>query len=132
MGVGPDEPRRETVRPGVCSAFPGRARGPIDPMGRGRAQLDWRVRIVVTEDPLDPSRADDEPVDPDQDGAAGLETVADGDHDDGTAETAFENDPETRPRDPDRSHLSDLPDGAGCAEIWEHLSERRRTDEGDE
>ncbi|MGM0591400.1 MAG: hypothetical protein ACQETI_07190 [Halobacteriota archaeon] len=22
-------------------------------------------------------------------------------------------------------HLDDLPDGAGCTEIWEHLSERR-------
>lgn len=25
----------------------------------------------------------------------------------------------------DRDHLGDLPDGAGCAEIWSHLSERR-------
>lgn len=23
------------------------------------------------------------------------------------------------------SHLSDLEDGSGCTEIWEHLSERR-------
>jgi hypothetical protein len=28
----------------------------------------------------------------------------------------------------DASHLSELPDGAGCAEVWEHLSENR-TDE---
>ncbi|WP_224450191.1 hypothetical protein [Haloprofundus salilacus] len=25
----------------------------------------------------------------------------------------------------DDDHLSDLEDGAGCTEIWEHLSERR-------
>lgn len=24
--------------------------------------------------------------------------------------------------------LADLPDGSGCAEIWAHLSERRRRD----
>ncbi len=27
--------------------------------------------------------------------------------------------------DDDTSHLDDLPDGAGCAEVWEHLSEGR-------
>ncbi|KTG08804.1 hypothetical protein AUR64_13360 [Haloprofundus marisrubri] len=27
--------------------------------------------------------------------------------------------------DVDDDHLSDLEDGAGCTEIWEHLSERR-------
>lgn len=26
-------------------------------------------------------------------------------------------------------HVADLPDGAGCTEIWEHLSERRDSDE---
>ncbi len=30
-----------------------------------------------------------------------------------------------RPTDEDDDHLSDLDDGAGCTEIWEHLSERR-------
>ena len=25
----------------------------------------------------------------------------------------------------DEEHLEDLPDGSGCTEIWEHLSERR-------
>jgi hypothetical protein len=25
----------------------------------------------------------------------------------------------------DETHLSDLPDGAGCTEIWEHLSQKR-------
>ena len=25
----------------------------------------------------------------------------------------------------DTAHLRDLPDGAGCTEIWEHLSERQ-------
>ena len=32
------------------------------------------------------------------------------------------------PREDD--HLQDVPDGAGCTEIWEHLSDRR--DEEDE
>ena len=27
--------------------------------------------------------------------------------------------------DDETSHLSNLSDGAGCAEIWEHLSEQR-------
>lgn len=31
----------------------------------------------------------------------------------------------TRPAE----HLADLPDGSGCTEIWEHLSERRPTEE---
>jgi hypothetical protein len=26
-------------------------------------------------------------------------------------------------------HLDDLADGCGCAEIWEHLSERRNSEE---
>lgn len=26
-------------------------------------------------------------------------------------------------------HLSDVPDGSGCAEIWEHLSEERENDD---
>jgi hypothetical protein len=26
-------------------------------------------------------------------------------------------------------HLADVEEGAGCTEIWEHLSERRATDE---
>ena len=26
-------------------------------------------------------------------------------------------------------HLAELSDGAGCTEIWEHLSERREADE---
>jgi hypothetical protein len=25
----------------------------------------------------------------------------------------------------ERDHLSDAPDGCGCTEVWEHLSERR-------
>lgn len=27
-----------------------------------------------------------------------------------------------------RAALSDLPDGSGCAEIWDYLSDRRRGD----
>lgn len=26
----------------------------------------------------------------------------------------------------DDDHVEELPDGAGCTEIWEHLSERRK------
>jgi hypothetical protein len=26
-------------------------------------------------------------------------------------------------------HLADVQDGAGCTEIWEHLSDRRESDE---
>ncbi len=26
-------------------------------------------------------------------------------------------------------HLADLPDGAGCTDIWEYLSERRKDDD---
>ncbi|WP_266076714.1 hypothetical protein [Haladaptatus caseinilyticus] len=29
-------------------------------------------------------------------------------------------------------HLEDVPDGSGCTEIWEHLSERRGRDEDEE
>ncbi|GAA0201965.1 hypothetical protein ACFFQF_02150 [Haladaptatus pallidirubidus] len=29
-------------------------------------------------------------------------------------------------------HLEDVPDGSGCTEIWEHLSERRDADEEEE
>jgi ribosomal protein L12E/L44/L45/RPP1/RPP2 len=34
-----------------------------------------------------------------------------------------ERDDQREERDDD--HLSDVPDGAGCTEIWEHLAERR-------
>lgn len=29
------------------------------------------------------------------------------------------------PSDDDDAHLADIPDGAGCTEIWEHLSDGR-------
>lgn len=29
------------------------------------------------------------------------------------------------PNEPDTSHLEDVEDGCGCAEVWEHLSEDR-------
>lgn len=35
-------------------------------------------------------------------------------------------DPENSETDESR-HLSELEDGCGCAEVWEHLSEHRRT-----
>lgn len=31
----------------------------------------------------------------------------------------------------DDEHLQDVPDGAGCTEIWEHLSTKRDDDEED-
>jgi hypothetical protein len=31
--------------------------------------------------------------------------------------------------DDEREHLSDVEDGCGCAEVWEHLSERRGNDD---
>lgn len=31
--------------------------------------------------------------------------------------------------EPDDDHLDDVDDGAGCTEIWEHLSERRDADD---
>ncbi|WP_128476847.1 hypothetical protein [Halorussus pelagicus] len=34
--------------------------------------------------------------------------------------------------DVERDHLTDVKDGVGCTEIWEHLSERRRDGEDDE
>jgi len=30
--------------------------------------------------------------------------------------------------DEDTAHLAGVEDGCGCAEVWEHLSERRETD----
>lgn len=32
----------------------------------------------------------------------------------------------------DTDHLQDIEDGAGCTEIWEHLSERRAVDPDDD
>lgn len=40
-----------------------------------------------------------------------------------TAEDADEHPEKDGERDDE--HLSDVPDGAGCTEIWEHLAERR-------
>lgn len=33
-------------------------------------------------------------------------------------------------REDETAHLNDVPDGSGCTEIWEHLSERRERDGG--
>jgi hypothetical protein len=35
----------------------------------------------------------------------------------------FENDPDEEPIE--TSHLEDVEDGCGCAEIWEHMSDER-------
>ncbi|WP_280587545.1 hypothetical protein [Halorubrum sp. Boch-26] len=37
-------------------------------------------------------------------------------------------DTESTPERDGTSHLDDVEDGAGCTEIWEHLSESRRTE----
>lgn len=29
----------------------------------------------------------------------------------------------------DDAHLEDVPDGCGCAEMWEHMSEQREADD---
>jgi hypothetical protein len=51
--------------------------------------------------------------------------------DTGTPETAEADaeEPEVPdPEDVDTSHLDDVDDGCGCAEVWEHLSEERADD----
>ncbi|ERG96113.1 hypothetical protein [Haloquadratum walsbyi] len=42
----------------------------------------------------------------------------------GTSETSSESTSASKPND-ESDHLDDLADGAGCTEIWEHLSEGR-------
>jgi hypothetical protein len=37
-----------------------------------------------------------------------------------------------RDADGDRNHLTGVEDGSGCTEIWEHLSERRGTESGED
>jgi len=43
-----------------------------------------------------------------------------------TEETAPEEEP-----DVSTHHLDDIDDGCGCAEVWEHTSERRQADADD-
>jgi hypothetical protein len=38
-------------------------------------------------------------------------------------------DDEPDPEDVDTSHLAGVDDGCGCAEVWEHLSEERATND---
>lgn len=40
-----------------------------------------------------------------------------------------EDDPEAESPDERTDHLEDVPDGAGCTEIWDHLSDRRERSE---
>jgi hypothetical protein len=35
---------------------------------------------------------------------------------------------ESRDEESATEHLDDVDDGCGCAEVWEHLSERRQAD----
>ncbi len=36
--------------------------------------------------------------------------------------------PETTPERDNTGHVDDIEDGAGCTEIWEHLSENRQAE----
>ncbi|MDZ5811849.1 hypothetical protein U4E84_10905 [Halorubrum sp. AD140] len=42
-------------------------------------------------------------------------------------ESATDEQPDPAPED-ESTHLDDVEDGAGCTEIWEHLSERREAE----
>ena len=66
----------------------------------------------------DGAAADDDTGDGGSDGS-GRDAERD---DDAAAESNDEVDAE---REGDANHLDDVADGAGCAEIWERLSERR-------
>jgi hypothetical protein len=46
--------------------------------------------------------------------------------------TRPQGDEEREETDRDDDHLSGVPDGAGCTEIWEHLAERREADEAED
>jgi len=39
---------------------------------------------------------------------------------------------EPAPAESDTEHLDTLDDGCGCTEVWEHLSEQRAAEAGDE
>lgn len=44
-------------------------------------------------------------------------------------QTTEADEPETDERDVDTSHLDDIDDGCGCAEVWEYMSNERDTAE---
>jgi hypothetical protein len=79
----------------------------------------------------------------DQDGTG--DATDEPDDDDGEGDHRLDGDQEQHPvrdrrrgddcehlRGGDRDHLSDLADGAGCAEVWEHVSARRDGGDGDD
>jgi hypothetical protein len=41
-------------------------------------------------------------------------------------------DPEQEEEEVSTDHLDDMEDGCGCAEVWEHLSERRDAEAADD
>lgn len=45
-----------------------------------------------------------------------------------TEHTKQTDEPGDRRNDVDTAHLSEVRDGCGCAEVWEHLSEQREAD----
>lgn len=48
---------------------------------------------------------------------------------DGGPPTQDPEDEPTNDEDADQEQFADLPDGSGCIEIWEHLSEQRKRDD---
>lgn len=46
-----------------------------------------------------------------------------------TEGTITPQEPETQETPGTDDHLDEVPDGAGCTGIWEHLSERREADD---
>lgn len=58
------------------------------------------------------------------------DTTPDSDADSNTAEDAAVDDhSDIQETDDDREHFHDVEDGAGCTEIWEHLSDHRGDDD---
>jgi len=51
------------------------------------------------------------------------------DHQSDTADPETDDPPEAEAEEDERTYLSEVEDGCGCAEVWEHLSERRRNDD---
>lgn len=47
---------------------------------------------------------------------------------DSNADANGPTDTKSAPKRDGSSHLDDVEDGAGCTEIWEHLSERRQAE----
>ena len=60
----------------------------------------------------------------DQSGSSEPAVAADG----GASDDNDNDDDEIEGEDDDLEYLDDIEDGAGCTEVWEHLSERRESE----